>query len=432
MARWFAVVAAALLAPRGTSVGPTSPYSFSLTTFSPEGRLEQIEFAFKAVDGAPPCAGVVVEGLGAVLAKSARRGARGADAAASPHVRRVTERVVATYAGLPADFRALVRTLQTLAVDHARAWGADATARDLADELAAHVQEHTQLGGLRPYGCAVLLADAEGLWRVDPSGWCARWTATAAGRGAAPLGDAGGDADAGGGGATPTTPDAPVTVVCVKWGAKYDAAYANKLARGVRRHLPAVAAVVCYTDDAAGLDAAVVEARPLPEATPLKTWWLKAYLFADAAGLAGRALYVDLDTVFCGPLASLAAAGPADGLALLATDGLANERRSGGYNSSIMQWTAPAHAAVYDLLSDPASFAAVANCVYKFDHWLEMLFPDGAAARVQDRAPRSVVEYAADVAPNGGEPPRDASVVCFPLEPKPHAVDTPWLKAHWV
>ena len=56
----------------------------------------------------------------------------------------------------------------------------------------------------------------------------------------------------------------------------------------------------------------------------------------------------------------------------------------------------------------------------------------GAAARVQDRAPRSVVEYAADVAPNGGEPPRDASVVCFPLEPKPHAVDTPWLKAHWV
>ena len=163
--------------------GPTSPYSFSLTTFSPEGRLHQIEFAFKAVEAAPPCAAIVLEG-GVVLAKAARAGSRGSDEERSPHVCRVTERVSATYAGLPADFRALVRALQEIAVEHARAWGEDAGAAYLADELASRVQEHTQLGGLRPFGCAVLLADSRGLWRVDPSGWCAPWTATAAGLGA--------------------------------------------------------------------------------------------------------------------------------------------------------------------------------------------------------------------------------------------------------
>jgi len=163
--------------------GPTSPYSFSLTTFSPEGRLQQIEFAFKAVEAAPPCAAILLED-GVVLAKVARAGSRGADEERSPHVCRVTERVSATYAGLPADFRALVRALQEIAVEHARAWGEDASAAYLADELASRVQEHTQLGGLRPFGCAVLLADSRGLWRVDPSGWCAPWTETAAGLGA--------------------------------------------------------------------------------------------------------------------------------------------------------------------------------------------------------------------------------------------------------
>ena len=42
--------------PRGWRAlrGGAGEYSFSLTTFSPEGRLEQLEHALACVDGAPP------------------------------------------------------------------------------------------------------------------------------------------------------------------------------------------------------------------------------------------------------------------------------------------------------------------------------------------------------------------------------------------
>lgn len=164
----------------------TSPYSFSLSTFSPEGRLQQIEFAFKAVDHALPAAAMVLPD-GIVIAKGARKSERGCDdSGGSQHLCRVAENVVATYSGLPADFRALVRKCQELAIDHSRCWGSDISVRALADDLATYVQEHTQLGGLRPFGASVLLAgrDDDGccsLYRVDPSGWCAPWTATCVG-----------------------------------------------------------------------------------------------------------------------------------------------------------------------------------------------------------------------------------------------------------
>ncbi|KAH8048202.1 threonine-type endopeptidase [Aureococcus anophagefferens] len=141
-------VRCALLLATAAGAATNSPYSFSLSTFSPDGRLQQIEFAFKAVERALPAAAVICAD-GVVLAKCVRKGDEGLGRAESPHVCRVTEAVVATYAGLPADFRAL---------------------------------EH-RARGLRP-GCSVLLAgvDDDGvpkLYRVDPSGWCAPWTAAA-------------------------------------------------------------------------------------------------------------------------------------------------------------------------------------------------------------------------------------------------------------
>jgi hypothetical protein len=47
-------------------------------------------------------------------------------------------------------------------------------------------------------------------------------------------------------------------------------------------------------------------------------------------------VYLDLDTVVCGPLAPLCAyTGP---FALLSVEGMANERRALGCNSSVMLW----------------------------------------------------------------------------------------------
>lgn len=54
------------------------------------------------------------------------------------------------------------------------------------------------------------------------------------------------------------------------------------------------------------------------------------------AGLDGRVLYIDLDTVVSGPLDDLAGyRGP---FAALSVEGMANERRPLGVNSSVMSW----------------------------------------------------------------------------------------------
>lgn len=74
------------------------------------------------------------------------------------------------------------------------------------------------------------------------------------------------------------------------------------------------------------------------------------------AGLTGRVLYIDLDTVISGRLDDIAAySGP---FAALSVAGMSNECRSAGINSSIMSWDAAEDGqsmtvgAIYELLHD--------------------------------------------------------------------------------
>lgn len=201
-----------------------------------------------------------------------------------------------------------------------------------------------------------------------------------------------------------TPPVREVTVACVKWGSKYGADYVLKLRNSVRRHLSRPHSFVCFTD----APIAGIECRPLP--THLKGWWLKSYLFT---ALEGKILYLDLDTVIQGCIDPLL---QCDGLALLETDSIVNECRQGGYNSSIMVWTAPAFKDVY--IHDVAHLTTV---IYKFDHWLEMLYPH--LPIIQKLIPGLVSDYA------NYDP--TAAIVVFPLSPKPHDVHDPWVRDNW-
>ena len=108
--------------------------------------------------------------------------------------------------------------------------------------------------------------------------------------------------------------------------------------------------------------------------------------------------------------------------ATLGTAAMRNENRSGGYNSSLIAWTAPLHSEIWTLLNEPGAYEVITNCVYKFDHWLEMVIED---ARLVDGG---VAEYASLTGP----PSPQISVVCFPLTPKPHEVSDGWVLENWV
>ena len=86
-------------------------------------------------------------------------------------------------------------------------------------------------------------------------------------------------------------------VICYKWGTLYDASYVNKLASMVRRHLSIRHSFHCITDNAEGLDPAII-VHPIPD-YGFQGIWRKLMTFQeDFLGLCGaHVLSVDIDVV---------------------------------------------------------------------------------------------------------------------------------------
>ena len=220
-----------------------------------------------------------------------------------------------------------------------------------------------------------------------------------------------------------------ITVACVKWGSKYGPEYVLRLFRGVRRHLRTDFRFICFTDDTNGLEnRAEIECKKLPEGW--QGWWNKAALFGPLSKwMSGRVLYVDLDTVVTGPLDDLCRCSTR--FAILSTKNLDNEGKdfSNGLNSSLVLWNAEDEeigAVVHDQLRE--NFDVVHRFIHRFDHWLELTISNPCI--IQDAYPHAVVEFKHACEKNV---PQDASIVIFPLHPKPHqCLDIPWVREHWL
>ncbi|UDL95211.1 hypothetical protein LGH83_02955 [Lichenihabitans sp. PAMC28606] len=96
------------------------------------------------------------------------------------------------------------------------------------------------------------------------------------------------------------------TVICMKWGTLYGPDYVNRLYRGVMRNVSRPTRFVAFTDDATGLDPAIV-VEPIPAirlVDGLKPGpWRKLSLWSRPLGhLSGPVLFLDLDVVVTGPI----------------------------------------------------------------------------------------------------------------------------------
>ncbi|WP_114577556.1 archaeal proteasome endopeptidase complex subunit alpha [Saliphagus sp. LR7] len=156
-------------------------YDRGQTIFSPDGRLYQVEYAREAVSRGSPSVGVRTA-EGPVLA--ARRPLRSPliEPESVAKIHEIDDHAAVAAAGHAADARRLVEVGREAATGHRIRYdepiGTDALARAVAD----HVQEHTQTGGSRPYGTALLVAGTDGgLFEVDPGGTVAGWRAGAIG-----------------------------------------------------------------------------------------------------------------------------------------------------------------------------------------------------------------------------------------------------------
>ncbi|MDO4630315.1 MAG: glycosyltransferase [Planctomycetia bacterium] len=95
-------------------------------------------------------------------------------------------------------------------------------------------------------------------------------------------------------------------IICMKWGTKFGPAYVNRLAEMVRRFMSRPYQLVCFTDDARGIDP-TVRIEPLPEMEldprlPERGWRKLTVFQENLANLEGNALFLDLDIVVMGKL----------------------------------------------------------------------------------------------------------------------------------
>lgn len=166
--------------------GGEGAYSFSLTTFSPSGKLAQIEYALAAVGAGATSLGIVASD-GVVLATEKRVPSPLVDEATVQKIAEITPNIGVVYSGMGPDFRVLVRKARKAAAAYHRLYHEHIPVAQLVRETAAVMQEFTQSGGVRPFGVSLLVAgvDARGgpqLYQVDPSGAYFAWRASAIGK----------------------------------------------------------------------------------------------------------------------------------------------------------------------------------------------------------------------------------------------------------
>lgn len=91
-------------------------------------------------------------------------------------------------------------------------------------------------------------------------------------------------------------------IICIKWGTKYGADYANKLYGMVSRNITPPFRFICFTDDTTDVRSEIEcqELPPLDITMPTNTMgkWPKSRLWGEKLGdLTGNVLFLDLDVI---------------------------------------------------------------------------------------------------------------------------------------
>jgi len=160
-------------------------YSFSLTTFSPSGKLVQIEYALASVAAGAPSVGIKASN-GVVLATEKNYKSVLYEEHSIHKVEMITDHIGMVYSGMGPDYRLLVRRARKLAQQYYLRYQEPIPTSQLVQRVAYIMQEYTQSGGVRPFGVSLLIAGWDNnrpyLFQCDPSGAYFAWKATAMGK----------------------------------------------------------------------------------------------------------------------------------------------------------------------------------------------------------------------------------------------------------
>ncbi|KAH8914910.1 N-terminal nucleophile aminohydrolase [Atractiella rhizophila] len=168
-----------------TSIG--TGYDLSTSTYSPDGRIFQVEYASKTtqasgtVIGLRTKDGVVIAVEKLVQSKLMVKGKNG-------RIGRVEESVGLATAGLLTDGRHIISRARDEAQQYKDTYRQTIPLKMLADRIGSYCQAYTLYSSVRPFGVSIIIAgvDADGkpgLYNVEPSGTCYGYRGCAVGKG---------------------------------------------------------------------------------------------------------------------------------------------------------------------------------------------------------------------------------------------------------
>ena len=162
-------------------------YDRSITMFSPDGRLLQVEYAKKTVRQGSTAVGIACKD-GIVLVADKRIVGKLVVPESVEKVFQIDDHIVATAAGIISDARVLVERSQIKAQQHRVTYDSGIDVLSIVKDMSDLCQFTTQSAGLRPFGVSLLVGgvDDDGtpmLFMTDPTGIFFRYRAAVIGEG---------------------------------------------------------------------------------------------------------------------------------------------------------------------------------------------------------------------------------------------------------
>ena len=140
----------------------------SISVFSPDGRLLQVEFAREAIRRGSTVMAIKSD-LGVLILADRRVSNPMADITSIQKIHKIDKSITMATVGLTADGRALVDIARRLAQSNRITYEEEIPVKTLAEQLTAHMQSVTHNGN-RPYGVGLIITDGKTIYEADPSG----------------------------------------------------------------------------------------------------------------------------------------------------------------------------------------------------------------------------------------------------------------------
>ena len=156
-------------------------YDSDNTTWSPQGRLFQIEYATEAVKQGSATVGLKSKTNVVLCTYNRQIDELGAY---QKKIFEIDSHVGCAISGFSPDGRVLTSDMRTRCIDYTYVYGVPHPIGKLVSKLSSDAQENTQVYGKRPFGVGLLIAGYDGkprLIETTPSGVCSSYKAQAIG-----------------------------------------------------------------------------------------------------------------------------------------------------------------------------------------------------------------------------------------------------------